>query len=56
MQSHVKAKVLDHGQTVEVTTKFQGFEISAQEAYDLHQALGSVLSQCVQPFEPYNRQ
>jgi hypothetical protein len=55
MPSYVNAKVVDQGATVEVSTKFQGFELPAQEAYDLYQALGAVLPECVQPFQPYPR-
>lgn len=54
-KSPVKVTIID-SYTVNVETHFETFNISSQEAYDLHQALGGALPELVQPFKPYPRE
>lgn len=56
MASQIKAIVTEDGKLVRVEDGFRTLFLTPQEAYDMHQALGAILSQCVQPFEPYPRE
>lgn len=49
------AIILDEGRTVQVMMNGQSLTMPAQTAYDLYQAIGHVLSSCVQPFQSWPR-
>ncbi len=53
--SEITARPHENGDHVEVFTASGRQSLTAQEAYDLHQALGAILPQLVQPFKPYPR-
>lgn len=53
--SEVTVRPHDGGEHVEIFTPRGRESLTAQEAYDLHQALGAILPQLVQPFQPYPR-
>jgi hypothetical protein len=48
--------VTDEGRSVQVGLGFTAITLSAQQAYDLHQAIGRVLPSLVQPFKPWPRE
>lgn len=49
------AIILDDGRTVQVMMNGRSLTMPAQTAYDLYQAIGHVLSSCVQPFQSWPR-
>lgn len=55
MPSEIKVWPHEGGEHVEIEGPCSRQLLTAQEAYDLHQAIGAVLSRLVQPFKPYPR-
>jgi len=51
--SAIATRVSREGTTVTIDLNWTTWTLTAQEAYDLHQAIGAILSQCVQPFKAH---
>jgi hypothetical protein len=53
----ITAQVTQDGRTVTIMNAGDYVTtLTAQEAYELHQAIGAILSECVQPFKDTNFQ
>lgn len=55
-ESPITAKIIDGGASVEIATRHQSITLSAQDAYDLSEAITALLPGLIQPFEPYPRE
>jgi hypothetical protein len=56
MSTQQPAKVFNDGSGILIEIDGYPMPLTPQQAYDLHQAIGQVLPELVQPFKPWPRE